>query len=298
MDESENEDMLRRRAVLEQDLRALAAELQGVQREPTRQALLREHERLYAELDALIEALSPTIVPAARVPTVIMSGGTVQGSVVAVNAGTIIHTIAPVPDLEAKARDFMIDILGSTYRRAFALNFTSRFIAYPNYKRVRKSIKGCRVFVQKKLVRAGTMFDQGTMVILRTMLRQLEVMETVFEKMEPYARDPDGTFDPRDASETRLAGRMDGSGQPGLTQLFIDVELIRLDFLLNTTRLAALFNIPLPYLPDTPIQLDHGSLLRPNADLPTTAELAEQREKLVSGRRFGIAPNTYDLGVE
>jgi hypothetical protein len=295
MTENTNDDHLEQKAMLEQQLAAIDAQLLFLSHEEARRLLQRDRDRLQAEL-AVLAHTPPTLpVPPTSTATVTISDSAIHGTVVGVNYGSITHThtYAQTPDRDVQARDFMIDILSQTYRQAFGLNFTTRFVKFPDYKRVRKSIKSCRVFLQKNLVRAAVLFDVDTMVILQTMLRQLHVMETVFKSMEPYARNPEGQFDPRDSTGDFLLGRVDGTGQPGLEQAFVDVELVRIDFLLNTIRLAQAFAIELPELPNTPVQLDYG-LLPPNHQLPPVDTLQKRRDRLIrrkQARRYLPTPS-------
>jgi hypothetical protein len=159
--------------------------------------------------------------------------------------------IESIKDGAATAKELIIDILGNTYRRAFSFNFTTRFVDFQEYEKVLKSIQGCHAFVQQKMVRVVATCDKETVHLVNMMLQQLELMETVFRKMEPYACDPDGLFDQSDKSADFLSGRLDGTGQYGLTHAFIEMEEVRMDFLSNTIRLAEKFEITLPEVPST-----------------------------------------------
>jgi ribulose bisphosphate carboxylase small subunit len=196
--------------------------------------------------------------------------------------------------VDEKTKELIIDILGNTFRRAFSLNFTTRFVDYEEYKKVLRSIQDCHAFLQQRMVRVVTICNQETVRLVDTMLRQLELMETVFRKMEPYARDPNGLYDELDKSAYFLPGRIDGTGQPSLTRAFVDMEKIRLDFLLNTTKLAEKFEIPLPKVPVTEARpVFHGAIT--NLELPTVENLEQTREELVNGWLYNIKPTEYPL---
>jgi len=156
--------------------------------------------------------------------------------------------------VDEKAKNIIVDILGNTFRRAFSLNFTTRFVDYDEYNKVLKSIQDCHSFVQQKMISIVTTCDKETVSLVDTLLRQLELMETVFRKMEPYARNPSGLFDELDNSADFLPGRLDGTGQPGLMRAFADMEKVRLEFILNTAKLAEKFQISLPQVPVTEIK--------------------------------------------
>lgn len=195
---------------------------------------------------------------------------------------------------DEKAKELIIDILGNTFRRAFSLNFTTRFVRCDEYEKVLRSIQDCHAFLQQRMVRVVATCDKETAHSVETMLWQLELMETVFRKMEPYARDPGGLFDKSDYSGDFLAGRLDGTGQPGLMRAFVDMEKVRLDFLLNTANLADKFEIPLPDVPVTETgPVFHGAMT--NLKLPTVEDLEQAREALVSGDRYRIKPTEYPL---
>lgn len=201
---------------------------------------------------------------------------------------------AAEPIADERAKDLIIDILGNTFRRAFSLNFTTRFVRYDEYEQVLSSIQDCHAFLQQRMVRVVVTCDKETIGLIDTMLWQLELMETVFRQMEPYARDPGGSFDEADKSADFLAGRLDGTGQPGLMRAFVDMEKVRLDFLLNTTRLAEKFGIALPEVPVTEARsVFYGAMI--NLESSTIEDIKQSREILVSGRRYGIKPREHPL---
>lgn len=190
------------------------------------------------------------------------------------------------------SKDLIIEILGNTYRRAFSLNFTTRMVNYQEYEKVLKSIQNCHSLLQQKMVRVVATYDSETVHLVNTMLRQLELMETVFRKMEPYALDPQGKFDKADESRKFLAGRVDGTGQPGLMQAFVDMEKVRINFLLNTTKLARKFDLTLPEVPLTEARpVFHGAMT--NLEMPSVNDIEKNEKEIVSGFKFNIRPSDH-----
>lgn len=75
---------------------------------------------------------------------------------------------------------------------------------------------------------------------------------------------------------------------------FVDMEKVRLDFLLNTAKLADKFEIPLPDVPVTEARPAFHSAMN-SLGLPTVENLEQAREELVSGDRYRIKPAEYPL---
>lgn len=191
-------------------------------------------------------------------------------------------------------KELIVDILGNTYRRAFSLNFTTRFVNFDEYKKVMKSIQDCHGLLQGKMVQVAVVCRKETTDLLAKMLKQLEVMETVFRTMEPYAREPSGLFDEPDKTADFLPGRVDGSGQPGLMRSFVAMEEVRMEFLLNTAKLADKYGIPLPDVPITEARpVFHGAAT--NLEYPTVQDIERSLNSLRVDGRYGYKPHEIKI---
>lgn len=130
------------------------------------------------------------------------------------------------------------DILSEANRRAFSLNFGTRFAERDDFDAVLKSISDMRIFVQRHM---GDVRAQAPehLEIVQKMLGQLERMETTFKRMEPYARG----YSPEEGPP-----RLDGTGPVELTTAFQAMETVRQDFLATVRELAdrVAFAIPPP----------------------------------------------------
>jgi hypothetical protein len=134
-----------------------------------------------------------------------------------------------------KARNLIIKVLEQTYRRAFSLNFQTRFTDQEDFQRVYKSIRSCRINIQKKMVRVQAECPNDISSIIYNILQELEYLEASFERLR-------NVFD-----------RLDPHGHPNTIRSFIDVEKSRLSLLAHITRLASAANLPLPKVPITEV---------------------------------------------
>lgn len=148
------------------------------------------------------------------------------------------------------ADDLIIDILGNLYRRAFSLNFQTRFATPEEYSKVLNSIQDCHSFLQKQMVRVAATCSTELTQIVSNILRQVETMESVFRGVEPY-----------------LNGFLDGS-DPELRKVFFEMEKTRVEFIINTKKLAEKAGIPLPEVPASEVRsVTHGVLSYPNSSI-------------------------------
>jgi hypothetical protein len=148
------------------------------------------------------------------------------------------------------ADDLIIDILGNLYRRAFSLNFQTRFATPEEYSKVLNSIQDCHSFLQRKMVRVAATCSTELTQIVSNILRQVETMESVFRGVEPY-----------------LNGFLDGR-DPELRKVFFEMEKTRVEFIINTKKLAEKAGIPLPEVPASEIRsVAHGVLSYPNSSI-------------------------------
>ncbi|WP_158857902.1 hypothetical protein [Lunatibacter salilacus] len=141
-----------------------------------------------------------------------------------------------------KANEISIYIIGQTYRRAFSLNFQTRFVNGDEYIAVLKSINEAHGEIQAKYVLLQSLDKPQISNIAYNMLRKLDIMETTFKKMQPYIKDT--VF-----SKGYLPRRLDGTGPPELTKAYQDMESIRLQFLEDIRQLADKQNISLLDVP-------------------------------------------------
>jgi hypothetical protein len=183
-----------------------------------------------------------------------------------------------------KAEELVISVLSNTYRRAFSLNFTTRFVKYTEYVQVLRSIQDCHAFLQKNMYAVKKYCDTQTTQLAFKMLELVEQMESEFRQMEPYARDPHGCFDEADRLAGRPNGQLDGTGQPGLQKAFVEMEKVRIEFLLTTAELAKHFGCSLPPVPVTEVRaIACGATT--TAEEPTETDLEQALAKLISRDR-------------
>lgn len=161
--------------------------------------------------------------------------------------GALTRTKSVAPrEITKRAKELLVEILGNTYRRAFYLNFTTRFARADDYIRVLHSIHQCHSFLQRRMVRVMVNCPKSISNIVLDMLTQVECMDSVFRKMEPYTRGARSK-----ETDDYLEGRLDGSGQPELMRAFVEMEKVRIEFLINNNKLAKAASITLPPAPIT-----------------------------------------------
>lgn len=145
--------------------------------------------------------------------------------------GGVNVTTSASPD----CRELILQILGNTFRRAFHFNFAFRFVQTDEFNEVTQSIRDCRIFLQSNIVRVSATCPKELSDIVRTMLHQVQLMEEIFRKMQPFLN----TY-----------ARIDHSTPSEMMDVFIEMETIRVEFLINTKLLSEKSNVPLPAHPD------------------------------------------------
>lgn len=133
-----------------------------------------------------------------------------------------------------RAHQLAVEIVSENYRRAFALNFTTRFAQRAEYTAVAKSISESRAAVQSRLVPFTDAGDKSAAASLGRLLVTLNDLEASFANMAPLIGDD---------------VRLDGTGPPELTRLFRQAEDLRQEYLRELQNFAALTNVPLPSVP-------------------------------------------------
>jgi len=156
--------------------------------------------------------------------------GTVNGDIIGrdkISLGPTAEELA-----QAEARKLVLDMISNTYRRAFSMNFQTRFTKKDDFERVLKSIQNCRSFIQSNFVRVQALSSQDAPFV-HDALEQAEFMEASFERMKG------------------IDGRLDGGGPEELTARFIAMEESRIKFLISVTKLAERYNIKLAPPPNS-----------------------------------------------
>lgn len=141
-----------------------------------------------------------------------------------------------------KEKEITIYIISQTYRRAFAMNFKTRFVKYKEYNEVLESIKDSHTAIQSKYVEVVSLNNLKLSNIVYNLLKKLDLMENTFKTMEQFIYDngEGKDYNPR---------RLDGSGPLELTKAFDDMESIRLQFIEDIRQLAEQEDIVLPDIP-------------------------------------------------
>ncbi len=127
-----------------------------------------------------------------------------------------------------------VEVVQANYRRAFSLNFTTRFATRSEFEAVARSISESRSEVQKRVVKFTAIGDSVAATTLRNMLEKLNTLESRFKAMEPFVGDN---------------VRLDGTASPSLTKLFQEAEAVRLEYLAELRAFAQQTHVPLPSVP-------------------------------------------------
>jgi hypothetical protein len=132
------------------------------------------------------------------------------------------------------AHALAVGIVSQNYRRAFALNFTTRFARRDEYEAVSKSISESHSAVQKSIIEFTDVGDKAAAATLRTMLEKLAALDACFEEMRPLIGD-----------EVRL----DATGPAHLTNLVHEAEELRREYVQELKRFAQQTEVALPSVP-------------------------------------------------
>lgn len=140
----------------------------------------------------------------------------------------------------AKEKEIAIYIIGQTYRRAFALNFRTRFATKEEYESVLNSITDAHGKVQAKYVELLSLKNQNLSIMVYNILKKLDDMESTFQKMKIFV----------DEKNPKYPMRLDFiDDYPDLKAAYDDMESVRIEFKEDIRQLADKFDLALPDVP-------------------------------------------------